>query len=251
MRILVTFAVDWEFKAWMRLRSFQAVPGDDRVFRTQIAGEDVCVLLTGVGPGNAARSVRTRLDEAPDFCIASGLTGGLKHEHRPGEILVARAACPETAGEVLESDERLFGAAVESGAKGVDLFVSTEHVVRTAKRKSEFHPNADAVDMESFTIMKEMASLSVPCVALRSVADPAGMDVPCDFDRALDASGRIRMMQVIGQVACNPRQAWPLLRFGTQSSRAASALARYLDGYIANLARHEERLESSLQQINQ
>jgi nucleoside phosphorylase len=251
MRILVTFAVDWEFRPWTRLRPFRPVPGNERLFRTQIAESDVRVVMTGIGQFNAVRSIRAAVDEAPDLCIASGLTGGLKREHRPGEVLVARAACAENGGEVVESDERLFDAAVECGAKAVNQFVSAGRTVRTAKEKSEFHPWADAVDMESFAIMKEMSGLGVPCVAVRSVGDSAEMEVPCDFDRALDASGRIRLMQVLGQVVSNPRRAWPLARFGAQSSRAASLLSRYLDGYTAFLATHQEKLESSVQQISQ
>lgn len=235
----------------MRLRSFHSVLGTGRVFRTEIVGHDVRVIVTGIGPINSVQSIRTSMDEAPDFCIASGLTGGLKHEHRPGEVLVAHAASSKNSGETFNSDEKLLSAAVDCGAKPVDRFVSTGRVVRTAKRKSELHSFADAVDMESFAIMKEMSRLRVPCVAVRSVADSAEMDVPCDFDLALDGSGRVRLMQVLGQVVCDPRQAWPLARFGARSSRAASSLAQFLDGYTVHVGRHPERLEFRVQQISQ
>ena len=251
MKILVTFAVDWEFKPWLRLRRFRQIPGGQRVFETRIAESDVSVVLTGVGPLNSVRGIRAAMDAVPDVCIASGLAGGLKHEHRPGEVLVARTARSEAEQEALRSDERLFGAAVECGAKAVDEFVSARRVVRTAKGKARLGASADAVDMESFAIMTEMRELGVPCVAVRSVADPAEMDVPCDFERALDSSGRVRIIQVLGQVVCDPRQAWPLAQFGTRSSRAAASLARYLDGFTYYLAEHKEKMDLSVQQIGQ
>ncbi|MEJ2008044.1 MAG: hypothetical protein P8Z30_07810, partial [Acidobacteriota bacterium] len=214
--MMVTFAVDWEFKPWLRIRPFRQVPGGARAFETRIAGTDVTVVLTGVGPLNSSRAIRAAMDAVlPDLCIASGLAGGLKPEHRPGEVLVARGARSEAGREAFKSDEKLFGAAVECGAKAVDRFISAQHVVRTAKEKAQLGASADAVDMESFAIMKEMGDLGVPCVAVRSVADSAEMDVPCDFDRALDSSGHIRIIHVLGQVVCDPRQAWPLARLGT------------------------------------
>jgi adenosylhomocysteine nucleosidase len=247
MRILVTFAVDWEFKPWLRLGKFQAVPGNRRAFRTQLAVNDVCVLLTGVGPENAVRSIRNFTDKIPDACIASGLAGGLKPQYRPGEILVARSARAEATGAVFESSEELFKGAAECGATPVNQFISTGRVVRTVHEKSQLSTSADAVDMETFAIMKEMSGLGVPCVAVRSIADSAEMNVPCDFDSALDESGRIRIVQVLGQVVSDPWQARPLARLGVRSSRAAASLARYLDGFIAYLAGHKEKMDLSVQ----
>jgi adenosylhomocysteine nucleosidase len=251
MRILVTFAVDWEFKPWLRLGRFQSASVNGRDFRAEIAGHDVSVILTGIGPANAARSIRNFVEKVPDLCIASGLAGGLKHQHRPGDILVARSARAESSKPVYESDKGLFTAAVECGAKPVEQFISSARVVRTVQEKLRLSASADAVDMESFAIMKGMSGLGVPCVAVRSVADSAEMNVPCDFDRALDHSGRISIARVLGQVACDPRQAWPLARLGMRSSRAAASLARYLDGYIAYLAGHKENMDLSVQHISQ
>ncbi|HET7102213.1 MAG TPA: hypothetical protein VFJ52_13755 [Terriglobia bacterium] len=251
MRILVTFAVDWEFKPWLRLGKFQPAPVNGRTFRAEIAGNEVSVILTGIGPDNAARSIRYFVNEVPDLCIASGLAGGLKHQHRPGDILAARSARRENSEPVYESDQELFTAAVRCGAKPVDQFISSVRVIRTVQEKLRLSASADAVDMESFAIMKEMSGLGVPCVAVRSVADPAEMDLPCDFDRAIDHLGRIRIVRVLGQVASDPRQAWPLARLGMRSSRAAASLARYLEGYIAYLARHEENMDLRVQHISQ
>ncbi len=251
MRILVTFALDWEFKPWLRLGGFQPASVNGREFRAEIADQDVRVILTGVGPVNAARSIRNFVDQAPDLCITSGLAGGLKHQHRPGEILAARSARAENGEHEYESDEELFTAAVECGAKPVDRFISSDHVVRTVQEKRRISASADAVDMESFAIMKEMSGLGVPCVAVRSVSDSAEMDLPCNFDRALDHSGRISMVRILGQVACDPRQAWPLAQLGMRSSRAAASLARYLNGYIACLAAHKEKMDLQVQHISQ
>ncbi|HET9176801.1 MAG TPA: hypothetical protein VFQ24_00410 [Terriglobia bacterium] len=251
MRILVTFALEWEFKPWLRLRKFQASPGDGMVFIARAAGKDVRVLLTGIGAANAARAIRKFTDCRPDICIASGLAGGLKPQHRSGEILAARAVQKASAGVSYESDQGLFSAAVECGAKPVDRFFSSGHVVRTAQEKFRLGAAADAVDMEAFAVMQEMGRLDVPCVAVRVVADSAEMEVPCDFDRALDDSGRIRIVQVLSQVAGDPRRLWPLAQLGVRSARAATALARYLERYTTFLTGHQEKMDLGVPAISQ
>jgi len=251
MRILVTFAVEWEFKPWLRLGSFQACPGDGRAFSATAAGSDIRVVLTGIGAANAARAIRSFTDYRPDICIASGLAGGLKPQHRSGEILAARVVRAEDARISYESDQALFSAAVRCGAKPVDQFLSSGRVVRTAQEKFRLGSAADAVEMEAFAVMQEMSDLDVPCVALRAVADPADMNVPCDFDRALDDSGRIRIVQVLSQLAGDPRRLWPLAQLGVRSTRAATVLARYLERYTNGLAGHEEKMDLSVKAISQ
>lgn len=250
MRILVTFAVEWEFKPWLRLGKFQRYPGSNRAFFAQSSGSEISVILTGIGAENAARAIRGFADDRPHFCIASGLAGGLNPQHRSGEILVARAVRSESAGISYETDEALFSAAVECGAKPVDRFVSSRHVVRTAREKFRLRTIADAVDMEAFTVMQEMSSLGVPCVGVRAVADPAEMDVPCDFDSALDDSGHIRIVRVLSQVAGDPRRVWPLAQLAFRSTGAATTLARYLESYTTYLAGCKERMDLGVPSIS-
>ncbi|HEX5413318.1 MAG TPA: hypothetical protein VFZ27_15815 [Terriglobia bacterium] len=251
MKILATFAVEWEFKPWRRLGKFQPTRGNGRVFFAQAAGNEITVVLTGIGAANAARAIRSLVDYQPDICIASGLAGGLKPKHRSGEILAARRVRAESARISYESAEALFSAAVECGAKPVDQFISSGHVIRTAQEKFCLGVAADAVEMETCAVMKEMHALGVPCVAVRAIADPAGMDIPCDFDRAMDDSGHIRIVQVLSQVAGDPRRVWPLAQLGLRSTRAATALARYLEGFTTWLAGHIEITDLSVQTISQ
>lgn len=236
MNILVTFAVDWEFRPWQKLRAFHQVPGRSEFHHAQVAGNSVTVALTGVGAQNAVRTLRACPTAAPEVCVVSGLAGGLTPEYRSGEILVARAVRRQLSDQVLASNEQLFNLAVGCGAKPAQGFISASHVVRTAAEKAELGRFADAVEMESFAIMEEMQRASVPCVAIRSVADEVALDLACDFGRTLDARGRVRILKVLEQVAQSPRQLWPLAKFGIASSQAAGALARYLDSFLQVLA---------------
>ncbi|HUZ47022.1 MAG TPA: hypothetical protein VMW54_10340 [Terriglobia bacterium] len=249
MKIVVTFAVDWELRPWRKLRFFRSDPSDGRIFRAHLGETEILAILTGVGPQNAVQALRSCLKESPDLCIASGLAGGLKSEHRSGDILAARTVCRETGTASLASNDSLFNQAVECGAKAAGRFVSVAKVVRTRKGKLQLGALADAVDMESYAVMEEMQICGVPSVAIRSVADEVELELMCDFDRALDNSGRVRMTQVLGQVARAPQEIWPLIKFGIVSSRAAARLARYLDAYISVLEESRARLNLCAQQI--
>lgn len=251
MEILVTFAVDWEFRPWRKLREFHPSPGDDRVYHAQVDGDIVTAVLTGVGAENASRTLRACLNDTPDLCIASGLAGGLQPKLRSGDVLAARTVRGTGPSESLVSDERLFSLALQSGAKAAESFVSAGKVVRTAKEKTQLGKLADAVDMESYAVTEEMARQGVPSVAIRSIADELELNLMCDFDRALDNSGRVRIAQVLGQVARAPKEIWPLVKFGVITSRAASALTHYLDAYVSFLSRHRAGLDLRAQQVVQ
>ncbi len=249
MKIVATFALDWELRAWRRLRAFRRDAARERVFHAQLGGARIQAILTGVGAENAVRTLRACLKDSPDLCIATGLAGGLKNEYRSGDILAAKTVCAQTQAGCLASDDRLLGQAVAQGAKAVERFISVPEVARTRKRKLELGALADATDMESFVVMQEMQRRGVPAVAIRSVADEVDLELMCDFDRALDESGKIRMTAVLGQVARAPQEIWPLIKFGITSSRAAAALADYLDAYVSLLENGKASPDHCISQV--
>src|ERR1700687_4204391 len=88
MRILVTFAVDAEFAPWRKLREFRRVSKVPfEIHDASFSNRTVRVLLTGIGWECARRTANPVMEDVFDACISSGLAGGLKPEHRIGEIL--------------------------------------------------------------------------------------------------------------------------------------------------------------------
>ena len=139
MKILVTFALDNEFAPWRELRKFRAADwGSVDGFAAEIAGAEVGVVLTGVGPKPAARKISSLLrGEVDSFgcCISSGLAGGLRPEYKIGQILAARAVL---FGDI-ESDR---GGAVTKG-RPVRLAICA--AAASAKPGAELMPVPTAV----------------------------------------------------------------------------------------------------------
>lgn len=242
MKVLVTFAVDAEFAAWRRLRTFhRSLLGSTPVFASRIGNADVSAVCTGIGPAQAARLMPRLLAEPPDVCISAGLAGGLRPEHRPGDILVARTVRRLDARGFLKSDAELVRQAEGAGARVVDAFLTSPCVILTAEEKSRLGTLADAVEMESFEILQAMSALRVPAAAVRAVSDPSDVDLPLDFNRVVGEEGRVSMARLAGQIAARPHRVPALIRLGRESRRAAGLLARFLDGFVSAMVMRSGR----------
>lgn len=237
MRIVVAFAMDQEFGPWRRSHRFERQsPPKPPVFSVRLAGAEVRVVLTGIGPRSARNAMKTVLEGGADFCITTGLAGGLRSRHRSGDILAAQAVL-DPSGVVLEKcDASLLRGAVSCGAREVEAFRSIERIVPTAAEKMRLAVSADAVEMESHVILAESRAAGVPAVAIRVVGDTAEQDLPLDFSRTLGASGRVNVPVVLAQLARHPLRIPAVARLGQQTQRAATRLASYLDRYIRFLA---------------
>lgn len=238
MRILVTFATEAEFAPWRHLRRFQkAGVAHLQGYSARVASAEVAVMLTGVGPAVAASKVRG-LFTREDFgvCISSGLAGGLRPNHFPGEILASRRVGSARAGRTADCDLELLHLAAQCGAKTVESFCTSERILLTAREKSRLGSQAEAVEMESLEILEEAAAEGVRGVAIRAIADAVDEDLPLDFNRVLNAAGELSLARAVAEVARNPGSLPALMRFGRQSHWAAAQLGRFLDGYVAAVA---------------
>src|SRR5260221_2264816 len=127
MKVLVTFAVEAEFAPWRKLRQFsQSNLGDIRAFSAQMRDGELIVLLTGVGGRRAwAEATRVIWDGNVDICISSGLAGALREEHRPGDVLAAKAVHATNRKKVIPSDLARLELPTPSAAQvATDSFIS-------------------------------------------------------------------------------------------------------------------------------
>lgn len=242
MRILVTFALNAEFAPWRRLQHFRRLTlATPSLYEARIGEADVRVVLTGVGAAHARRAMQIALVERPDFCIASGLAGGLRLGQRSGEVLAARAVLAPSGAVFVKSDSRLFGAAIHCGAREVSTIRSVEMVVLSAAEKARLAVSADAVEMESFAVLSEAQNAGVPAVAIRVIGDTAEQNLPLDFNRILGREGRVSPSRLFAELARNPLRVPAVARLGRQSQRAATQLATFLDRYVGMLASGQGR----------
>jgi adenosylhomocysteine nucleosidase len=253
VQILVTFALDNEFAPWRGLREFRPGKwGDADAYWAEMGGAEVGVLLTGTGPRRAAAAVGKVFrsgNGSIHCCISSGLAGALRAEYQVGQTLAARAVFSETVPDdytssVTESSEALISFAAECGATVVDRFYSARRVVARALDKKHLGAAADAVEMESFEILRQAQDCGIPAVAIRAVSDAADEDLPLDMNEVFSKEGQLNIPRVLGQVARHPYSLPGLWKLGQQSKRAAESLAQFLDRYVVAVAERARALEA-------
>jgi adenosylhomocysteine nucleosidase len=255
VRILATFALENEFAPWRALHEFKpAKLGNLDVHVADFALSLVTVALTGVGARQAALTASQIMRggfDAFDCCISSGLAGGLQSNYGVGDVLAARSVFSEAVptdgtSRLLPCSGALLSFAAESGAAVVEQFYSADHVVSTAREKQFLSTKADAVEMESFEILREAQGAGIPAVAVRAISDTLDEDLPFDMSEILTDEGQISVPRVLGQVALKPQSLPGLVRLGKNSRLAAQSLSRFLDLYLAALANRTAALETKL-----
>jgi nucleoside phosphorylase len=253
VKILVTFALENEFAPWRAMHKFcGSMWGKADVFAAEIGGADVAVLLTGVGqrPAKLALSkIAWGENGTLEYCVSSGLAGGLRPEYSIAQVVAAREIASEGARDkngdpnVISSSSSLISFASECGASVVNRFYSAERAIGRPDEKKHLGKNADAVEMESFEIVAAATDAGVPAVAVRAISDISDEPLPLDMNEVFNDEGQLSIPRVVGQVALHPQAVPGLVRLGQQSKRAAESLAQFLDRYIARIATSAQPIE--------
>ncbi len=247
MKVLVTFAVDAEFAPWRSMRKFRFIDYQGlRLWRSDAGNVEITTLVTGMGAESAALAMDLMMrmadgDQHFDVCVSSGLAGALSDELLPEQIIAPRGLVVEMKHADLQPDRlsvdtELRNLAIEFGAREMDCLFTTNKVLVKADEKKICSSRAEAVDMESFDIVKEAVAWGARCVVIRAISDSAKEELPIDFNLTLSAEKQVSVAKVIFQLAKNPLVLPSLLRFAKQSRRAAGMLARFLEKYVAGLA---------------
>jgi len=246
MNILITFAVEAEFAPWQKRRKFQRMPGDWPRYEAKFGNARICAILTGMGQTHALTAARRALPHRPDICISTGLAGALRSGYKPGDILAARLVSEVGEPVAVASHPELLSSAVGCGARFVERFATSRTLVSRAAKKTHLGNQAEAVEMESYTILAEAARNGVPAVAVRAISDKVDFDMPYDFESARDEHGQIRIGNIIGQVFRHPSGLPALLTLARDCRMAAESLADFLDTYTGTLGDRLIPVESDM-----
>ena len=250
MRVLVTFAVEAEFAAWQKLRSFNLLDYQGlKLRKAKIGAAEIMVLITGVGAQAAAHTMDLMLgmadkDQYFDVCISSGLAGALCETLDVGDIiapreLLAELQYAERQSERLQVDAELRRSALQHGAKDANCLFTTDQILVKASQKKACASRAQSVDMESFEIVKQATAWGARSVVIRAISDSATEDLPINFNLTLSEKNDVSLPKVMMELLKNPMALPALIRFGKQSQQAGARLAGFLEDYLQQLAGEE------------
>jgi nucleoside phosphorylase len=248
MKVLVTFAVDAEFAPWRAMRRFRFIDYQGlRLWRADEGEIEITALVTGMGKEAAALAMDLMMRMADggqnfDVCVSSGLAGALAESLLPEQIIAPRGLVAEQkhadlASERIQVDAQLRNLAIEFGAKDLDCLFTTDKVLVKAQEKRICSSKAEAVDMESFEVVKEAVAWGARCVVIRAISDSSKEELPIDFNLTISGGKQVSVAKVILQLAKNPGALPALLRFAKQSRKSAEVLGKFLEQYVVSLAK--------------
>ena len=257
MRILVTFAVEAEFAPWRRRHNFERqrmdapqTPKSLLSYQAELDGITVDVLLTGMGWEDSLSSpardgLRALLGANPEFCVSTGLAGGLKPEWHGGDVVAATEIGSYQSAAEIRSNRYALGVARSCGAKVAHKLMTWNHIVRETSAKQAMGVFADLVDMESYFILAMASGAEVPAIAVRAVADSSDEELPIDFSKVTDREGHLVVRHLVRALASKPGRIPSLFSFAQRSRKAISNLADFLDDFIPSLARDQGKIAAS------
>lgn len=196
---------------------------------TQLIGSQpqVRIMLTGIGPRNAERAIRTALaQQKPERVLTSGFAGGLRPDLAAGTVVFS--ADKETGWEA---------ALLATGAQPA-RFHCVERVATTVEQKRALWQatGADAVDMESQVICALCREQQIPSAIVRVILDTADANLPLDFNQFLTADQQLDIPRLTRAVLLSPRKVPALLRLQQEGKAAAQKLGEVLAGLLSKTA---------------
>jgi adenosylhomocysteine nucleosidase len=236
MNILITYAVEAEFAPWRALNMEKVTIGNVSLHRAHIGQATVDFVITGMGAVNAQRVADAVISNTYSFCIISGFAGALKPSVKLGDIVASEKVQDHASRQTEICDADLLARAVENGATRIATLLTTDHVANTATEKNRLSAFAEAVDMESFAILRAAHNKNVPSAVVRVISDSFDRDMPAELDTIVDPQGNVKISGVVRYIAKHPLLVPALVRLGRDSKSAAEVLARFLESYINKLS---------------
>jgi adenosylhomocysteine nucleosidase len=200
-----------------------AVKEEARFFRRRVSGTEVQILLTGMGPRNAERTIHAWLaKQRPALVLSAGFAGGL----RPG---LSRNTV------LFDTEEATLAKALSAARAQPGTFACVPRVVTTVREKRGLFEmtGADAVEMESAVIRTLCHQQQIPNAMVRVVLDTADKDLPLDFNALLTAGYRLHAGKLALALAKSPGKIASLFQLRRHSTRAARRLAEVLVHAVA------------------
>lgn len=211
--------------------------GGCRVFLGRLGRAPVVLAQTGEGRRHAERGSTALLERfSAEALFVVGVAGGLSPSLSPGSLLVARRI-REGSKRMPRPDRVWTDRALRRGGAAAGTVVSTDRILYTPASKAHawVSLNEDGpatVDLESAAFAGVAARHGVPFLVVRAVCDPAEEELPFDFNRCRDGSGRIRRMRVVTRALANPiaaRRLWDLRR---RVASCSDRLAEFVDDLL-------------------
>ena len=210
-------------------------------YRARIRQTEIWLAAGGVGRKASARSTEWLFSQwRPDLLIIAGVAGALSPGIQVGDVIGADPVLGE-AGLVLPVPVRPPVLEQSGRAKlrlgpllSLDRVLITPAEKRSAYAHATYHPHPPplAVDMETVAAARIAEAQGIPWAAVRGISDTAAEGLPLDFNKLRGSDGDLPLRRVAVAALTRPAAITGLMRLGSNTRTAATALAEYLYTWI-------------------
>lgn len=188
-----------------------------------LAGREALAVAGGIGAAAARRATEQALSGFnPDTLISYGWAGALTDAAKPCSAWPISEIIDGATGEFLTTNI----AAAHYDAAGYRL-ITLDHVAGMEEKRTLSQKYLAALaDMEAAAVARVAKERHIPFYCFKGVSDGDKDRLP-DFNRFI-ANGELRTLSLLCHAALRPSYWSGLRRLGTQSSKAARALADVL-----------------------
>jgi hopanoid-associated phosphorylase len=192
------------------------------------------IAVAGASASRAETLAQALLAQGATALLSIGIAGGLDPALRPGLVILATEIV-EPGGAKLPVDaawRARVAAAIKSPQLREAAIAGADQMLAGVHQKTDLYRRtlAAAVDMESHGVARAAARQSVPFLALRAIADPAGRALPQSAAAGMDEDGRMQPLATAAALLAHPRDLRALIGVagdaGTALVRLWQAVAR-------------------------
>jgi adenosylhomocysteine nucleosidase len=198
--------------------------------------DKILVACAGMGQANAAAAAELLIAKGATRLMSWGCAAALEPSLQAGDLTLPDRLLDTDNKEIrvnpdwLDHAKTVFAAAfsnyrIQPGLH-TGLLTESDTVVTTGKAKKELHAftGALALDMESSAVAKAAQKHGLPFLAIRAIADTAGMGLPEAVVYATNADGEVAIGKLLGYLALHPAQLPSLIKLGLYFNKAKETL---------------------------
>ena len=186
--------------------------------------DNVLVTLAGTGPKNAENAAQFLINQGAKQLISWGCAGALAPHLQAGDLIIPTVIQTQDSTQLL-SDSLWSKLIINTLGQYLKCYngklIASDTVLALAQEKAKRfqQTGALAVDMESAALANV-----APFVAVRSIVDPANLNLPRAINHALTDKGLISIPKLMLYLCRHPIEIPSLIKLGSNFSAANKSL---------------------------
>lgn len=190
---------------------------------------NILVTLSGAGAENAGIAAQRLIDQGASQLISWGCAGALAPSLNAGDMVIASTilATDSTQLSTQADWSRQIINTLEQSTKCYNGTLLESHsVITSAQDKAQLYQQtgALAVDMESGALARTAQQANTPCVTVRSIVDPANLNLPNAITYAMTDKGTVSIPKLMLYLCRHPEEIPRLINTALHFHSASKSL---------------------------